>query len=106
MARATNDALSELHETLARHMLRALDTSDQAKKLLEQYPELPDGVREFLRVRGSDNPALFTAVTKFLKDNNITTVIDDSKEMSELEARLKAKKKISVGNIIPMEEYV
>ena len=105
MARATGDALGALHERLAKHMLAALQASEEALVLLQQYPELPEPVKKYLDDRGADNPALFTSITKFLKDNNITAVIEDNSDLSELATRLKSKRKIAVGNIIPLEDY-
>lgn len=45
----------------------------------------------------ANNPALFTAVAKFLKDNNITAVPDGDNALSELEKKLadqKARRKL------------
>lgn len=85
-------------------MLRALKASDAAVELLDEFgEELPGPVQAFLNKQAEANPALLTAVSKFLKDNNITCAIEDSKEMSELEERLSKKRK-RVGNVVPITE--
>lgn len=91
MAKLNN--LDSLHEKLAHHMLNALKHNEQAQMLLVEYPELPSKVKELLEELCDVNPALFTSISKFLKDNNITAVIEDSDEMSELEKRLAAKRR-------------
>lgn len=102
MARATDDTLSELHKKLAQAFLQAIDNKDEAVGLLIEYPDLPVPVKLFLERVGIDNPALLTAATKFLKDNQITAVIDDSEETSELERRLK-NKRMRTADVIPLE---
>lgn len=104
MAKATDTLLGELHGKLARSMLSALQTSDQAAALLEEYGEdLPGAVQAFLAKTADANPALLTAVSKFLKDNGITCAVEDNDEMSELEDRLRKKReRKTVGNVIPM----
>lgn len=104
MNKATDKILGELHGRLAKSMLTALTTSDDAEFLLAEYgEELPEAVYQFLSKLSGTNPALLTAVSKFLKDNDITCVIEDSQEMSELEQRLVNKRK-RVGNIVPIHE--
>lgn len=104
MTKATDKLLGELHGKLAKTMLASLESSEQAAALLEEYSEeLPGAVQAFLAKISDANPALLTAVSKFLKDNAITCAIEDSEEMSELEKRLQNKRK-RVGNVIPIDE--
>ena len=105
MSKATDKLLGELHGRLAKSMLGALQASEQAAALLEEYgEELPGAVQAFLVKTADANPALLTAVAKFLKDNKITCAIEDSEEMSELEQRLaKKRERKSVGNVIPID---
>lgn len=105
MTKATDKLLGELHGKLATSMLEALKASDQAKALLDEYAdELPGAVTAFLSKHADANPALLTAVSKFLKDNSITCAIEDNDEMSELEQRLaKKRERKQVGNVIPMD---
>ena len=86
-------------------MLAALDASEEAKVLLDQHShEIPEAVARFLLRHADANPSLLTAVAKFLKDNQITCAVSDSEEMSELELRLKNKKRVSVGNVTHITE--
>jgi hypothetical protein len=104
MSKATDAVLGELHGKLAKSMLAALTASEQAAALLEEYSEeLPGAVQAFLVRTADTNPALLTAVAKFLKDNSITCAIEDNDEMSELEKRLQDKRK-RVGNVVPISE--
>jgi hypothetical protein len=103
MTKATDKVLGELHGKLAKSMLAALAASETAARLLEDHgEELPGAVQAFLVKTADSNPALLTAVAKFLKDNSITCAIEDNDEMSELEQRLQNKKK-RVGNVIPID---
>ena len=105
MSKATDSLLGELHGKVAKSMLAALEASDQAQALLDEYgEELPNDVINYLSKAAGNNPALLTAVTKFLKDNSITCVIEDNSDMSELEERLQNKRnKKRIGNVIPMD---
>lgn len=104
MTKATDKTLGELHGRLAKAMLSALSSSEQASSLLQEYSdELPEAVVVFLGNLSDANPSLLTAVSKFLKDNSITCAIEDNNEMSELEKRLISKRK-RIGNVIPITE--
>ena len=99
--KATDKELGELHGLLAKAMKDALRASDEAKELLEACieggEELPLGVEAFLERASSANPSLLTAIAKFLKDNNITAAVEDSDDMTELQQRLKDKRKQSMN---------
>ena len=104
MTKATDVLLGELHGKLAKSMLQALATSEVAESLLDEYrEELPTDVINFLSKTAGTNPSLLTAIAKFLKDNDITCVVEDNKGLTELEERLKTKTK-RVGNIIPIQD--
>lgn len=87
---ATEQELGELHSKVARVMSDALDVYDKAQTV---YLELSP---EDLKESGIDppvvSPPLLAVVTKFLNDNKISCVPEDSKEMSELAERLRAKR--------------
>lgn len=103
MSKATDKKLGELHGKLAESMLSALKSSEVAQALLDEYgDELPGPVQVFLDKTASTNPALLTAIAKFLKDNDITCAVEDSPEMTELEQRLQQKRR-RVGNVIPLD---
>ncbi len=101
-AAGTEKQLALLHKKLSATMLAALDTSDKALFLLGQFPDLPSEVTEFLEKACAVNPALLQAVSKFLKDNDITCPQDESSELNDLTERL--KKKRTVGNITHLDE--
>ena len=106
MGSATDKELAELHAKVAKAMSRALDSSDRAETLLNEYEdELPAPVVMFLEHQINANPSLLTAITKFLKDNEITAQREESTEMTELEERLQKKKsRVRVGNVVPITD--
>ena len=93
--------LALLHKKLAATMIAALDSSDKAIALLGEYPDLPEDVKDFLEASCDVNPALLQAVSKFLKDNDITCPQDESQEVDALAQRLKNKR--TVGNITHLD---
>lgn len=113
MTQATEKELSVLHKKVAEVLLKKLQSSDQAIYLLAKYHPiddeedlLPEDVRDYLEKQMDASPALLTVITKFLKDNDITAVVEESKELSELDKRLaeKSARRKSVGNVIPMQD--
>ena len=106
MTAATDKELSELHKKVSGVLLRQLDSATYAASLLARFrDELPDEVREFIMKQVDASPALLTVCTRFLKDNNVTAVVEDSKELSDLEKRLATKRERKVvGNVVPIHE--
>lgn len=105
MTKASDKDLGLLHGALARAMIQQLKSTDDAAALIDEYhDELPGDVLAFLEKQSSANPALLSAITKFLKDNNITCSIEDSDEMSELAQRLANKPVRKVGNVVPFAD--
>jgi hypothetical protein len=105
MASATEKELSELHSKVARQLAKQLENADTALMLLHDHRDdgLPEPVIEFLEKCSIASPALLTIAAKFLKDNDITCLVEDSKEMSDLEKRLAAKKeRKAVGNVLTL----
>ncbi len=94
--------LALLHKKLAATMMAALDSSDKALMLLGEYPDLPERVKIFLEAACDVNPSLLQAVSKFLKDNDITCPQDESTEVDALATRL--QKKRTVGNVTHLDE--
>lgn len=87
---ATDIQLGTLHAAVAEIMLGTLKAYREADKLHMTVNE-EDGT---VTVTVSEpSPAFLSAVTKFLKDNDITCQIEDSGELSELQKTLKEKKK-------------
>ena len=99
---STEKQLALLHKKLSATMLAALDSSDRALVLLSEHPDLPEEVKDFLEEQCDVNPALLQAVSKFLKDNDITCPQDESTEVDALATRL--QKKRTVGNITHIDE--
>lgn len=83
--RAKNDVLGSLHEKLAQVMLEALDG--------EEFVDPESGETSKFK---ATNPALFTAVAKFLKDNDIVAVPETEDAIASLRERLAAKGKTAL----------
>lgn len=80
--RAKNDVLGQLHAKLAQVMLEALDG--------EVFKDEETGEETVFK---ANNPALFTAIAKFLKDNNIVAVPDSTDAIEAMKAALSQKPK-------------
>ena len=80
---ATDEVLGELHAKVATVMTRVLDKAADALDKEPAEDELPYEI----------NPALLGAVTKFLKDNEITADVSGVKELTSTKERLKEKAK-------------
>ena len=106
MAQATDKELGELHRKVARQLAVQLEQADKAQRLIAQQGEedWEANVVEFLLTCSTASPALLTIAAKFLKDNDITCQVEDSKELSDLDKRLAAKReRKAVGNVIPLQ---
>lgn len=94
---AKEQVLGDLHSKVAKVMHNALDVIDAQQE-------------EFLRGTHEDteapavNSSLLSVITKFLADNKITCVPEESQEVSELAERLKNKKRRRVGNVVHLHE--
>lgn len=93
---AKEEALGVLHAKVAKVMSGALDVfEDQQDEYLrgnlEDAPEV--------------NASLLSVITKFLADNKITCVPEESAEVSELAERLKNKRRKRVGSVVHLHEY-
>lgn len=92
MDRATEQQLATLHGKVAESMTAALDNSSRAIYLLSKHEDLPKDVKKFLMDASDVNPSLLTAITKFLKDNNISADMDQNNALSTLKDSLDRKK--------------
>lgn len=88
--RASSDALGKLHQKLAEVMIEALDG--------EEFEDPDTG--EVTRFK-ANNPALFTAVAKFLKDNDIVAIPESESATNELMEKLKETSKNAVRPRLP-----
>lgn len=96
---ASNAALRDLHRKLAQVMSEALDQHDEINAALKEQHEArvaraeTDEDREMV---GTFMPtpvpaALLNSISKFLKDNEITSSVDDDPEMEALRDKLREK---------------
>lgn len=100
---AKESKLGELHEKVATVMVRILDQVEQAQDKFEQMVQQED-LSEL--VMPEISPAMLGAMTKFLSDNKITCLPEESDQMSELAKTLAQKrtKRRAVGNVVPFNE--
>lgn len=113
---ATDKELSLLHKRVAEMMLKALEQQDGAYMLytsivgldrddIEAVNDLLDHLEKFMEKAAEPNPALFQAVSKFLRDNKITAEVENNGELSEIERILQKKKnKARIGNVISLHD--
>jgi len=107
MGKATESQLATLHGKVAEVMTAALDQSDRAANLLDKYrsesfkegDKLPADILRFLEDTKEVNPSLLTSATKFLKDNNISCDASEDSRVSELQEKLRNKRKGTVTSI-------
>lgn len=113
---ATDRELSVLHKRVADVMLNSLEQQSTAQTLLRAVllidtSELPvdaqntmHSVIDFLDKASDVNPALLQAVTKFLRDNNITAEVEETPELKRLEGILAQKKKRTLDNVVMFDD--
>lgn len=95
---AKEGLLGNLHNKVARVMVNALDVHEKAQ---ENYlkSEDEDAIEPVL------SAPLLGVITKFLNDNKITCVPEESAGLSELEERLKNKRnRRAVGNVVHLTD--
>lgn len=104
MTKASEKELSTLHSQVAKAMSKALEDANTAEFLLRYYDAeetqetIPSKIRDFLEEAATVSPSLLTAITKFLKDNEITAQPEDE-EMNSLAERLKNKPRRSTSEV-------
>ena len=96
---ASEDVLGALHSKVATVMTRALDQLGRAQERYEEAVDADPTNLELIALKPETPAALLGVMTKFLSDNKITCVPEESKEVSELAERLKNKRR-RVGNIV------
>lgn len=91
---ATEGDLGALHSKVAKVMANALSNIETAQELFEENPEAVD--------RPEVSAPLLGVITKFLNDNKISCVPEESEELSDLAKRLenKRQKRRQVGNVV------
>ena len=88
--RASSKVLGDLHTKLAQVMLEALEG--------EEFKDEETGE---VTVFKANNPALFTAIAKFLKDNNIVAVPDSTDVLEQMKAQMANKHKRTERKELP-----
>lgn len=95
MGKANEQALSDLHGTVARVL------SDQLTDEITIVTE--DGTE---KVISNCSPAMMAQAVKFLKDNNITSNVEDDDNLKDLDESLKAKRQkreARKGNVVALQ---
>lgn len=93
---ASEEVLGKLHQKVANAMIRAIDYVEKGQDTYDQF-EPEDEVRPEL------SPAMLSAMTKFLSDNSITANPAEDEKTNTLAERL-AKKRLRVGNVVPIRD--
>lgn len=111
---ASEGALGELHSRVAKVMRGALDVTDAEQELflkkteaIRNHADDPDMVQMLAdTVAPQVNASLLSVITKFLADNQISCVPEESQEMTDLQRTLAERKKNrrSVGNVVHLAE--
>lgn len=95
---ATEEALGSLHSKVAKVMSNALAVFEKSQ---ENFLDAPT---EEQIAPPEVNASLLSVITKFLNDNKITCVPEESAELSELAERLKNKRRMRVGNVVHLHD--
>jgi hypothetical protein len=98
---ATEDKLGELHSKVADVMLKALDNYDQFNEKELQRTSDDEDAGPALPLEPS--AALIGAITKFLKDNDITCNTKASPAMTKLQDQLAKKARVS-ASVVPLRD--
>ena len=97
---ATESKLGALHAKVAQVMVNALDVVEKAQEVYLELPADDENIGPAPEV----SAPLLSAITKFLNDNKITCVAEDSEAMSELAEKLANKRKRrTVGNVVHLD---
>lgn len=109
---ATESTLGALHSKVAKIMTGALEVYDTEQELYLKSASMvidnaddPELVSQLAGlIAPQPNASLLSVITKFLSDNQITCVAEESEEMSDLQKALDERKKTrrQVGNVVHM----
>jgi len=100
---ANEQVMGDLHTKVAQVFLRYLENIEQAADVSDVAD---DAMAELLGP--GPNPAMMSAITKFLKDNSIAFDNDEIEKLSDTEQRLKARRLkrgglVTLGNLALVE---
>lgn len=109
---ASEGTLGALHSKVAKIMTGALDVYDTEQELylkqaemIKEHADDPELVDKLAGMTAPQpNASLLSVITKFLSDNQITCVAEESAELSDLQKSLEERKKTrrKVGNVVHM----
>ena len=90
MSKATEQALNQLHATVATILNAQLNYQEEIEKINEDGEIEGTGEKRFVAT-----PATIAAAIKFLKDNDVTVDIETDENMNSLKETLQRKQKHS-----------
>ena len=97
---ANEEIMGDLHAKVAQVFLRVLESYERAELVADDVED--EAMRELLSA--GPNPAMMSAITKFLKDNSIDFDNEEIEKLSDTEQRLQARKArrsnlVTLGNL-------
>lgn len=106
---AREDKLGKLHSTLTTVFIRVLEKYEMQLAVLEKFGERGDDgevlADEFMAAAilelGEPNPAMLSAISKFLKDNEIMYDSEELDQLSATQRRLEEMRK-KRGNVVSL----
>jgi hypothetical protein len=78
--------------------------SNKTKKLEDLHEKLADKFLEVIEIDDACTPAMLKTMTGFLKDNDITSNMEDDEKTSKLAERLKEKKQSRLASVTPIAQ--
>lgn len=106
---ATSAVLGDLHKKVATIMIKTLDNfevqAELAQAAMQAAKDDPDAILDIPEVH-EPSAALLGAITKFLKDNDVTCNDETDETRSKLEERLAAKRAARNGQHIKLADVL
>ena len=102
---ANEKRLGGLHDTLARVFQRVLERYEKSYETLDQLEkdEVSEEMVAMLSEIQEPNPAMLSAIAKFLKDNDIMYDTEEVSKLSAQERRL-SEKRARRGNVLSFDK--
>jgi len=96
---ASKNTLGHMHSTLAKVMQRTLDKYLAAMSVMDNLnaDEIEDALITALTEIQEPNPAMLSAISKFLKDNDIGFDSEEIEELNSTARRLAERRKARAG---------
>jgi acetylornithine/succinyldiaminopimelate/putrescine aminotransferase len=107
---AREDKLGLLHSTLSRVFIKVLEKYEMQLAVIDKFNERDEAgdfvADEFMAAAilelGDPNPAMLSAISKFLKDNEIMYDSEEIDQLSSTQRRLAEMKK-KRGNVVTLD---